>query len=129
MNRYLLWNLVLSDAGLFASYIFIAWGLVRYAAEQNKNPFRDVTILFALFIGFGGIGHAVQAWVHFAPAFWAEVIIQWMTLGLSMAAGMVWFFRYKSRVEYDTANEEMRTVFYEKQLELERRIEVLESRV
>lgn len=118
------WALILSDAGISVSYIVLAWGLIRYFAD-SRSPFRTITILFALFIGFCGITHAVKIAVFFVPAFWAEAIVQWITLAFSLAAAGLWMFKYRATVEYALSGEELRARFPS----LEKRVEKIEREV
>lgn len=122
------WNLILSDLGVFTAYIIIAWGLMRYATQRD-SPFKDITILFSLFIGFCGISHAVKIAVLFIPAFWAEAVVQWLTFNFSIAAAAVWFFKYKDMVDYSSATEAMRKSFLARQKSLLERLEKIEREI
>jgi len=116
----LIWLHVVSDALIAIAYFSIP-ALLIYFVRQRRMPFMGVFYLFGAFIMCCGIGHLLEIWTLWHPAYWLSGIEDAITALVSCwtAAHMVvllpQFLSLKTPEELEAVNRELQQEIQERQ--------------
>lgn len=75
----LVWLHIMSDALIALAYFSIPVMLFYFVQQREDVPFSRVFILFGLFIILCGLGHLVDIWTIWHPAYWVAGQIRALT--------------------------------------------------
>ncbi|MGB3533466.1 MAG: ATP-binding protein [Microcoleaceae cyanobacterium] len=79
----LIWLHVVSDALIAIAYFSIPIMLIIFVCKRKDLPFLKVFVLFGLFIISCGVGHLLDVWTLWHPAYWLSGIEQAFTALIS----------------------------------------------
>ncbi len=85
----ILYTWVVSDIAIFLSYSAIPLALVYIMRKRADIPFNGLVVLFAAFILFCGITHALGAWTIWHPQYGLASVAKAMTAVVSVATAIV----------------------------------------
>ncbi len=117
---------VTSDALIALAYFSIPILLMYFVAQRRDVPFLGVFYLFGAFIVLCGVGHLLEIWTLWHPAYWLSGVEQALTAvvscytALSMVTLLPQFLALKSPQELEMLNSVL-------QAEVERRREIEEE--
>jgi two-component system sensor histidine kinase/response regulator len=109
-----------SDLAIAIAYLSIPAMLV-YFVRQKQIPFSRIFVLFAAFIILCGIGHLLEIWTLWHPAYWLSGFEQAATAIVScytaaeMANLLPQFLSLRTPTELETLNQELQTQIAERQ--------------
>jgi len=110
----LVWLHVVSDLLTAMAYFSITILLFYFLRKRRNVPFAGVFGLFAAFINLCGIGHLLDVWTLWHPAYWLTGVEQAATAAVSCytAAAMVWllpqFLALRSPEDLEEINQELK---------------------
>lgn len=79
----LVWLHLLSDILIALSYFSIPFMLVYFVRKREDVPFRNVFLLFGLFIVTCGTTHLMSVWTLWHPAYWLSGVVKSITAVVS----------------------------------------------
>ncbi|MDY6941070.1 MAG: ATP-binding protein [Cyanobacteriota bacterium] len=129
---------VVSDFLIAIAYFSIPAMLAYFVLKRPDVPFLKVFVLFGAFIICCGIGHLLEIWTLWHPAYWLSGVEQGVTALVSCytAASMVTllpqFLSLKSPDELESINQELQREIQERlkvEAELRRAYDQLDGRV
>lgn len=85
----ILWLHVGSDALIAAAYLSIPFALMTFVRRRQDLEFRWVFHLFAAFILWCALTHAMNVWVIWQPDYGAQGLIKLATAAVSLATAVV----------------------------------------
>ncbi len=75
----ILWLHILSDAGIAGAYYAIPLTLLYFVRHRKDLPFKNLFLLFAIFIVLCGTTHLMSIWVLWHPDYAVEGVIKALT--------------------------------------------------
>ena len=134
----LIWLHSVSDLLIAIAYFSMSAMLIYFAYKRRDVPFLRVLILFSAFIIFCGMGHLLDIWTLWHPAYWISGVEKAITAMVSCYTAselvelMPQFFSLKTPEQLEAINQELQSQVRErKQAEanLRKLTEELEIRV
>ena len=110
---------LISDLLIAYAYFSIPILLIYFVSKRQEVPFQKIFYLFGAFIVLCGIGHLLEVWTLWHPAYWLSGIEQGMTALVScytafkMTTLLPQFLSLKTPQELEEINREL-----EKQIEI-----------
>lgn len=83
------WVHIISDLTIFLAYILIPIHILFLLKKKQNLPFPWLFLLFALFILFCGVVHAIEAVIFFYPVYRFSALIKIFTAIISVATTLV----------------------------------------
>lgn len=118
----LVWLHLLSDLLIAVAYFSIPAMLLYFLYKRkNEVPFLGVFILFGAFIILCGVGHLLEVWTLWHPAYWFSGVEQALTAlvscytALQMAALLPQFLTLKTPEQLEAVNRELQHQIVERQ--------------
>ncbi|NEO55612.1 MAG: GAF domain-containing protein [Okeania sp. SIO3B5] len=118
----LVWLHLLSDLLTAIAYFSITAILLYFACKRkNELPFLGVFILFGAFITLCGLGHLLEVWTLWHPAYWFSGVEQTLTAlvscytALQLATLLPQFLALKTPEQLEAVNQELQNQIVERQ--------------
>ncbi|MGD1804717.1 GAF domain-containing sensor histidine kinase [Dapis sp. BLCC M126] len=118
----LVWLHLLSDLLIALAYFSIPTMLLYFLCKRKKEvPFLGVFALFGAFIILCGVGHLLEIWTLWYPAYWLSGIEQAMTAlvscytALQMATLLPQFLALKTPEQLEVVNQQLQYQILERQ--------------
>ncbi|MEM1170730.1 MAG: ATP-binding protein [Cyanobacteria bacterium P01_H01_bin.35] len=118
----LVWLHLLSDLLIALAYFSIPAMLVYFICKRKKEiPFLGVFGLFGAFIILCGVGHLLEVWTLWHPAYWVSGVEQAMTAlvscctALQMATLLPQFLALKTPEQLEAVNQQLQHQILERQ--------------
>ena len=129
---------VTSDLLIAIAYFSIPIMLIYFVLKRSDVPFQNVFILFGAFIILCGVGHLLEIWTLWYPAYWLSGVEQALTAlvscytAIATATLLPKFLSLKTPEQLEIVNQELQHEILERQkveTELRRTNEDLEKQV
>lgn len=118
----LVWLHVMSDLLIAIAYFSIPTMLLYFLCQRKKEiPFLGVFALFGAFIILCGVGHLLEIWTLWHPAYWLSGVEQAITAlvscytALQMATLLPQFLALKTPEQLEVVNRELQHQIVERQ--------------
>lgn len=79
-----LWLHVVSDSLIGLAYMAIPLILIYFTRKRHDLPFRNVFLLFGLFIISCGMTHFMEVWTLWTPSYWLSGVVKAFTAFVSL---------------------------------------------
>jgi two-component system, cell cycle sensor histidine kinase and response regulator CckA len=87
-TRPLLWLYIVSDSLITLSYYSIPIALIYFVRKRRDLPFRQVVLLFAVFIVACGTTHLMALWTLWSPLYWLDAAVKAVTAAVSVVTAV-----------------------------------------
>ncbi|MBF2077649.1 MAG: GAF domain-containing protein [Synechococcales cyanobacterium T60_A2020_003] len=117
----LVWLHVVSDALIAIAYFSIPTMLIYFVRKRSDLPFSRIFLLFSAFIIFCSLGHLLDIWTLWHPAYWLTGIEKALTAfvscytALRLVELLPQFLALKSPEQLETINRELEAQIAERQ--------------
>ncbi len=117
----LVWLHILSDGLIAIAYFSIPTMLIYFIRKRTDIPFSSVFLLFGSFIVLCGVGHLLDIWTLWYPAYWLSGVEQAITAlvscytALQLIELLPQFLSLKSPQELEHLNQELEIQIAERQ--------------
>ena len=117
----LVWLHLLSDGLIAIAYFSIPTMLIYFVRKRSDMPFSRVFMLFGAFIVLCGVGHLLDIWTLWYPAYWLTGLEQALTAlvscytALQLVELLPQFLSLRSPQELERLNQELEVQIAERQ--------------
>ncbi|MGK7899872.1 MAG: PP2C family protein-serine/threonine phosphatase [Hormoscilla sp.] len=129
----LVWLHALSDLLIAIAYFSIPAMLIYFIYRRRNVPFLGVFALFGAFIILCGLGHLLEIWTLWHPAYWLSGVEQAITAFVScytagqMVTLLPQFLSLRTPEELEALNQELQTLNASLEHQVAKRTEELEA--